>query len=313
MGSGGYQDQGFGMGYGERDGYSPPYDDGYGGGHNQETWDPLAQNMDYGQQQPYNPFPGHSQFGQNHNHNQMHGQHMQRSSTPYQNQRFGHSFDDLNLGVREPYYDENNMQLQVARPVTPMGMQPAYSSHSIHRPRHRRHSTVSYSALPPTYIDPNVSSMGMGVGMGMGMTGTMPMVSAVGAMSTMASYRPPGGLQIKFKPKKSWFAGVNLIEAQSTRTKMSGNDLYSLSDLHANYNRRIYLRVQWAGYSALTYEVPVDTYDGRVDMQVLCRRVARACVHYLQANMVNARLSHVILNHLDETSYGVWTPMLSTR
>jgi hypothetical protein len=43
---------------------------------------------------------------------------------------------------------------------------------------------------------------------------------------------------------------------------------------------------QWAGYAPLTYEVPLDVYDGRVSMQALSRRVARACVHYLQVKTI---------------------------
>jgi hypothetical protein len=39
--------------------------------------------------------------------------------------------------------------------------------------------------------------------------------------------------------------------------------------------------VQWTGYSALTYEIPLAGYD-RVDLQTLARRISRACVHYLQ-------------------------------
>lgn len=32
----------------------------------------------------------------------------------------------------------------------------------------------------------------------------------------------------------------------------------------------------------MTYEIPLDGYDGRIDLQTLARRVSRACVHYLQ-------------------------------
>lgn len=34
----------------------------------------------------------------------------------------------------------------------------------------------------------------------------------------------------------------------------------------------------------MTYEIPLDGYDGRVSLQTLARRVSRACVHYLQAS-----------------------------
>ncbi|KAJ7755654.1 hypothetical protein DFH07DRAFT_743001, partial [Mycena maculata] len=177
------------------------------------------------------------------------------------------------LSLREPYYADD-MQLPVARnALTPM-----VGFGNTNRPRHRRHS-VSYSALPPV-VD--------------------------------GGYRS-NSMHIKFKRKGALLAGINLGDAQSTRTRLSGNDAYTIQDLHADWRRRIHLRVRWAGYAPLTYEVPLDVYDGRVSMQALSRRVARACVHYLQMNMVPVMYSRVELHHLEEISYGVWQPMLSTR
>lgn len=43
--------------------------------------------------------------------------------------------------------------------------------------------------------------------------------------------------------------------------------------------------LQWTGYNSMTYELPVDTYDGRVELQTVARRIARACVHFLQVSM----------------------------
>ena len=40
--------------------------------------------------------------------------------------------------------------------------------------------------------------------------------------------------------------------------------------------------MQWSGYTSMTYEIPVDGYEGRVQLQTLARRIARACVHFLQ-------------------------------
>ncbi|KAJ7688384.1 hypothetical protein B0H17DRAFT_1297893 [Mycena rosella] len=171
------------------------------------------------------------------------------------------AYEDLSL--REPYYADD-MQLPVARnALTPM-----VGFGNMSRPRHRRHSTVSYSALPPV-ID--------------------------------GGYRAPNSMHIKFKRKGALMAGINLGDAQSTRTRLSGNDAYTIHDLHADRRRRIYLRVRWAGYAPLTYEVPLDVYDGRVSMQALSRRVARACVHYLQMNMVPVMYSRVELHHLEES------------
>ncbi|KAJ7638487.1 hypothetical protein FB45DRAFT_786791 [Roridomyces roridus] len=164
-------------------------------------------------------------------------------------------------------------EMQIARPHTPM-------SYGTTGRRHRRHS-VSYSALPPVVDGGRYRSSSM---------------------------------HIKFKRKGSLLAGIPLGDAQSTRTRLSGNDDYTLHDLHTDqYSRRIHLRVRWNGYAPLTYEVPLDVYDGRVSMDALSRRVARACVHYLQFNMVPVMYSRVELHHLEEVSYGVWQPMLSTR
>lgn len=35
----------------------------------------------------------------------------------------------------------------------------------------------------------------------------------------------------------------------------------------------------------MTYELPVDNYDGRVELQTLARRIARACVHFIQVSL----------------------------
>ena len=42
---------------------------------------------------------------------------------------------------------------------------------------------------------------------------------------------------------------------------------------------------QWAGYPTLTYEVPIDGYDGRISLQTLMRRVARGCLHFVQVGL----------------------------
>ncbi|KAF8974419.1 hypothetical protein BDZ97DRAFT_1900086 [Flammula alnicola] len=151
-------------------------------------------------------------------------------------------------------------------------------SGSMIMPRARRHSTVSFAAPPA--IDP---------------------------------YRVPSAIHLKFKRKGSFTTGIGLDEAQSSRIRLSGNDAYTFHDLHADSRGRIYLRIKWAGYSSLTYEIPLDGYDGRIDLETLGRRVSRACVHYLQANVIPILWDRVVLHHLEEVSYGVWQPMLSTR
>ncbi len=83
----------------------------------------------------------------------------------------------------------------------------------------------------------------------------------------------------------------------------------------------------------MTYEIPVDGYEGRVSLQTVARRIARACVHFLQvcacslhstlisahmsftipkANMIPISWDRVMLYHLEEHSPGIWQPVLST-
>lgn len=145
-------------------------------------------------------------------------------------------------------------------------------------PRRRRHSAVSFVARPPA-IDP---------------------------------YRRGGSINIKFKPKGSFNSGIGLDEAQA-HVRLSGNDAYTFHDLHSDGRRKIHLKIKWHGYVSLTYEIPLDGHDGRVNLQTLARRVSRACVHYLQANVIPVVWDRVVLHHLEEVSYGVWQPMLSTR
>ena len=96
----------------------------------------------------------------------------------------------------EPYYDDRSLSL-------------GHSRSSMKYPRHRRHSTVSFAAMPPA-VDP---------------------------------YRLPSSIHIKFRRKGSFTAGIGLEEAQS-HIRLSGNDAYSFHDLHADSRRRIYLRIK---------------------------------------------------------------------
>ncbi|KAG6866490.1 hypothetical protein C0991_003034 [Blastosporella zonata] len=147
-------------------------------------------------------------------------------------------------------------------------------------PRHRRHSTVSYTAQGATMMD--------------------------------AYHGRPSSLKIKFKRKGSFTAGISLAEAQE-HVRLSANDSYRMHDFHADGRGRVLLRIQWAGYSPMTYEIPLEAYDGRVSLGTIARRISRACVHYLQANIIPVVWDRVQLHHLEEISYGVWQPMLSAR
>jgi hypothetical protein len=138
-------------------------------------------------------------------------------------------------------------------------------------------------------------------------------VSFVPRPPPMDSYRRASSINIKFKRRGSLMAGISLAEAQG-HVRLSSNDYYTIHDLHADYRRNtIYLKIRWAGYNSLTYEIPLESYDNRINLQTLARRVSRACVHYLQANRIPIPWDRVELHHLEEISYGVWQPMLSSR
>jgi len=125
------------------------------------------------------------------------------------------------------------------------------------------------------------------------------------------SYRRLSSMLIKFKRKGGFRGGVTLGEAMSN-VRLSGNDSYSFQDLNVDHRGRIVLKIKWTGYTSMTYEIPVDGYEGRVQLQTIARRIARACVHFLQANMIPVSWDRVILYHLEEHSPGVWQPVLST-
>ncbi|KAJ3867688.1 hypothetical protein EV359DRAFT_78362 [Lentinula novae-zelandiae] len=143
--------------------------------------------------------------------------------------------------------------------------------------------------------------------------------SAVSAIShiplppPMDTYRRASSIHIKFKRRSSLMAGISLAEAQGY-ARLSNNDYYTLHDLHADRRHTIFLKIRWAGYNSLTYEIPVEaSYDDRINLQTLARRISRACVHYLQANRIPIPWDRVDLHHIEEISYGVWQPMLSSR
>ncbi|KAJ8475472.1 hypothetical protein ONZ45_g7656 [Pleurotus djamor] len=75
-------------------------------------------------------------------------------------------------------------------------------------------------------------------------------------------YRP-NSPHIKFKRKGAFTAGINLAEAQSHQ-RLSNNDAYSFHDFHPDHRGRILLKIKWTGYNSMTYEIPLDKYDGRV-------------------------------------------------
>lgn len=128
---------------------------------------------------------------------------------------------------------------------------------------------------------------------------------------TLDSFRRLSSTLIKFRRKGGFRSGISLGEAMAN-VRLSGNDDYTFHDLNVDPRGRIILKIRWSGYTSMTYEIPVDGYEGRVQLQTLARRIARACVHFLQANMIPISWDRVILYHLEETSIGVWQPVLST-
>jgi len=128
---------------------------------------------------------------------------------------------------------------------------------------------------------------------------------------TLDSFRRHSSTLIKFRRKGGFRSGVSLGEAMAN-VRLSGNDDYTFHNLNVDPRGRIILKIRWSGYTSMTYEIPVDGYEGRVQLQTLARRIARACVHFLQANMIPISWDRVILYHLEETSIGVWQPVLST-
>ncbi|CCM03389.1 uncharacterized protein FIBRA_05519 [Fibroporia radiculosa] len=133
---------------------------------------------------------------------------------------------------------------------------------------------------------------------------------------------------IKFKRKGGFRSGIMLGEAMAN-VQLSSNDYYTSYDLGADHRGKISLRIRWTGYTSMTYDLPVDSYDGRVELQTLARRVARACMHFIQAsaftqstvtllilcgqtNMIPVAWDRIMLFQLEETGTGLWQPVLSS-
>jgi hypothetical protein len=108
------------------------------------------------------------------------------------------------MGIPDAYYQDE-------RPLSAIGYPPVIP-HTARRPR--RHSTVTFSDLPPP----------------------------------MDSYRRPSTIDIKFKRKGSCISGISLGEAQG-HIRLSNNDVYTVHDLHANHRGRVLLRIRVSIYS----------------------------------------------------------------
>ena len=62
----------------------------------------------------------------------------------------------------------------------------------------------------------------------------------------------------------------------------------------------------------MTYEIPVDGYEGRVQLQTLARRIARAVVHFLQVSACPERAVH-LPSYTQPYSRAVLTRVLRRR
>lgn len=159
-----------------------------------------------------------------------------------------------------PYYRAHQQRLpsnySTPRPVV------------VSMPRQRRHSAVSFSS------------------------------------GGLEGYHRASSLRVKFKRKGAFMNGVSLGDAQSHNIRLSGNESYHVRDMHPDRRDNIYLLIkvsamyatlpdlisdsifQWSGYQALQYEIPLESYSSRVDLQTLARRVARSCVHYFSVRTI---------------------------
>jgi hypothetical protein len=165
--------------------------------------------------------------------------------------------------------------LPSAPPMTP------YSSHHFSSKRSRRASSV---------------------GPGMGLGGYTP-----------DPYRRPGGVHVKFRLKGGFRQGISLSEATDS-ARLSRSVSYATHDLAPDARGRITLKVRWAGFRSLTYEIPVSAdYDGYVNLQSLARRIARAIVHFMTSNHIALSWDRVVLHRLEEITPGIWIPVLTTH
>lgn len=123
------------------------------------------------------------------------------------------------------------------------------------------------------------------------------------------SNRPP---TIQFKAKSPPVSGITLDQAISGAVKMSGEHI-GWREINADASGNIVLRVEWPGYAARTYGIPVDARNDRVRRSSLARRVGRACVHFMQESGIRLSSDRIKLYNIEEVSRGVWQPSLEIR
>jgi hypothetical protein len=244
------------------------------------------------------------------------GNREQHHSPPFEPSGFdptGGSFSRPATGYPDSY-DNSPLSDNFIPPPMDDGFGARGRSHSIGGGGGFAPPALLPSALPMTPYPSHYSSkrsrrsssvgpgMGMGMGMGMGVVG-------YGA----DPYRRHGGVNVKFRLKGGYRQGISLTEATDS-ARLSRSVTYSLHDLAPDARGRITLKVRWAGYRSLTYEIPVSQdYDGYVNLQSLVRRVARAIVHFMTSNHIALSWDRVVLHRLEEITPGIWIPVLTTH
>jgi len=119
-------------------------------------------------------------------------------------------------------------------------------------------------------------------------------------------------MTLKFKPKGTHRSGVSLTEALDN-IRISGDKTYSPRSLNADSRGNLYMRIIWTAYPTLTYEVPIDGYDGRISLQTLMRRVARGCLHFVQSRGIPIHPDRIILHSIEEVTTGTWQPVITVE
>jgi hypothetical protein len=128
----------------------------------------------------------------------------------------------------------------------------------------------------------------------------------------MDTFRRLSSTVIKLKPKGAYRSGLTIGDAQAN-VRLSDNDSYTFRDFNADIKGRIALKIRWAGYPSFTYDVPLEGYGERVNLQTLARRTARAVVHFLQLNIIPVPWDCVEMLRLEEIAPGTWQPILAVR
>jgi len=128
----------------------------------------------------------------------------------------------------------------------------------------------------------------------------------------MDTFRRLSSITIKLKRKGAFRSGITIGDAQSN-VRLSGADSYTFRDFNADIRGRISLKIKWTGYPSLTYDIPLDGYGERVNLQTLVRRTSRAIVHFLQTNIIPIPWDCVEILRLEEVAPGTWQPVLAVR